>query len=70
MSEKEPEVISFGFGIRVIKKPDGQEEYQTRTSNEGVSTEIVIMQLRAYLDAIEEDYFNDFKQNALRYKEE
>ena len=69
MSKKEPETLSFGFGIRVIKKPDGQEEYQTRTSHEGVSSEIVIMQLRAYLHALEKDYFDDFNAHALHYKQ-
>ncbi len=70
MSEEASEVASFGFGIRVVKHPDGREEYQTRAENDGVSTETVIMQLRAYLNSLEKDYFDDFDKRSAKFKQE
>ncbi len=63
MTRKLNESKQFGFGINIIKDLEGQEYLQTVVKNSGVSTEIVAMQLRAYLRIIEDDYAEDFKNN-------
>lgn len=57
------------FGIRAIRRPDGGEDYQIKVGNEGVSTEVVIMSLCAYLDLLEKDYFDEFKEKSTTFKE-
>lgn len=47
----------FGFGIKLFRKPDGHFFFQTQTKNEGVPMEIVIMQVRAFLNEAEKEYF-------------
>ena len=61
MERKVPEIIDFVFRIRTMRYPDGREQYQTRTENDGVSTDMIAMQLKAFLKILEDDYVEDFK---------
>ena len=70
MEKKASEIVDFNFNIRRIRYPDCQEDYLTRIEDEGISTEIVVMQLKAYLRLLEEDYIEDFKNSSARFKQE
>lgn len=62
MSEEGNEIGRFVFGIRVFLQEDGVE-YQTQSMNNGVPPETVIMQLRAFLNKMEKEYFDEFEQS-------
>lgn len=62
MPEEPEEIGRFAFGIKVLRHADGNLEYQTRSLNQGVLVEIIIMQLRAFLNKVEKDYFDEFEQ--------
>ena len=53
----------FAFGINVIKHDDGSLSYYTKTENNKVPVELVILQMKSYLKDLEDKYFNDFKSN-------
>lgn len=65
MAEKFEEPM-FAFGIRIQKLPDGKVAYQTQSQNQGVPNEIVIMQMKAFLRNLENDYFNDFDKGVVK----
>lgn len=56
----ENEIGRFGLGILVSRREDGSLEYQTQSVNQGVPIEIVIMQLKAFINKQEKDYFDEF----------
>lgn len=60
MSDEPREIGRFIFGIRVLEQIDGSPEYQTQSMNQGVPVELVIMQLKAFLNKLEKDYFDEF----------
>ena len=58
MTEEPSEIGKFGFGLRILRKSDGSIMYQAQSANEKVPTEIVIMQLKAFLKKLEKNYFS------------
>ena len=61
---EEPKIIGrFAFGITLYRHPDGKIEYRTQSRNEGIPTEIVLMQLRAFLRNQENDYFDKYDKS-------
>lgn len=70
MTGKANKPLEFAFGIRVLKDFEDREYCQAFIKNTGVSTEIVAMQLKAYLRLIEDDYVEDFKNNSTQFKQE
>jgi len=70
MKNNIPEIVDFIFNIRMIRYPDGEEDYQTRIENGGISKEITIMQIKSYLRVLEDDYFENFKNNSAMFKQE
>ena len=69
MSEEPIELGRFGFGIRIIRNQDGKIEYQTQSANWGVPIEIVIMQMKAFLNKLENEYFDNFDKNSSQFDE-
>ena len=70
MPEEPREIGKFGFGIRIVRHPDGKIEYQTQSANQGVPIEIVIMQIKAFLNNLEKDYFNNFDKGTSKFGKE
>lgn len=64
MPDEHEEIGIFALGIRVFKTADGRLEYQTQSTNQGAPVEVVIMQLRAFLNKLEKDYFDEFEHSA------
>ena len=58
----ETELGKFLFGLRIVKVADGTIEYKSQSINQSVPVEIVIMQLRAFVDKLEKDYFDEFNK--------
>lgn len=63
MVEEENEMKGFGFIINIKNGLYNKNSYKTRILNSGVPTELIIMQMRAFLDNLEQGYFNEFKTN-------
>ena len=53
----------FAVGIRLFHYPDGKQEWKVESVNEGVPAEIVLVQLRAFLRNMENEYFDAFDKN-------
>ena len=62
MSEEPAEVGLFMVSIRTLQHRDGRIQYQTSMMNKRVPTEIIIMQLKAFLANVEKDYFDNFNE--------
>lgn len=60
------EISRFGFGIKLLRHQDGKTEFQTQSANEGVPIEIVIMQMRAFLNNLDREYFDNFDENTFK----
>lgn len=61
MSEEANEDIGyFVYGIHVIKRPDGRVEYQDNYLNRDIPIEVVIMQLKAFLNNLEKEYLDKY----------
>ena len=69
-NEQPTEIARFGFGIKLLRYPDGKAEFETQSVNEGIPVEIVIMQMRAFLNSLEKDYFNKFDKGTSKFKSE
>lgn len=57
----ENEIGRFIFGLKAFKTEDGLR-YQIQSVNDNIPVEIVIMQLRAFLNGLENEYFDNFQQ--------
>ena len=67
MPDEPKEIGKFGLGIKIIRHPDGRVEYQTQSANQSVPVEIVIMQIKAFLNNLEKDYFNNFDRSTSKF---
>ncbi len=56
------EIGRFLFGLKVFKKSDGSFEYKIQTLNDNIPLEIVIMQLKALLNNLKKEYFDNFER--------
>lgn len=63
MEENINEKKFFGFAIEATQEYTGELKHQTKTINNGIQTEIVIMKMRAFLENIEKEYFDDFNKS-------
>ena len=54
------EIARFGFGIKLFSYPDGKLRWQIQNANDGVPNEIVIMNMKAFLQKLEKDYFDRY----------
>lgn len=70
MPEEPTEIGRFAFGIRVLKHDDGRVELKTQSFNESIPQEMIIMQLKAFLRNLENDYFDNYDENTSRFKNE
>lgn len=61
MAEEPPEIGRFLFSLKVFKQMDGKLEYEIQNMNQYIPIEIVIMQLKAFLNNLERKYFDTFK---------
>ena len=50
----------FGLGIKAFRRPSGKIEHQLQSSNKNIPIEIALMQVRAFLRHMEQDYFDRF----------
>jgi len=57
------ELGRFVFGIKIFHNPDGRIIPYTQSLNEGVLMDVVITQLRAFLQATEKRYFDDLDKH-------
>lgn len=56
------EIGAFAFGIRLIRQPDGSIEYKTDSVNRNVPVEIVIMQMKVFLNDLEKEYSDRYSK--------
>ena len=61
MDEERREIGRFTFRLVVHKRADGSLEYETEKLNDNIPVEIVIMQLKAFLNGLEKEYFSSFE---------
>lgn len=62
MAEEPREIGRFAFWLRIFKHSDGNLEYKAQSVNDNMPIEIVIMQLKAFLNNLEKEYFNAFEK--------
>ena len=62
MAEEPHEIGRFAFLLRIFRSPDGNLQYEPQSINENIPIEIVIMQLKTFLNNLETNYFNAFKE--------
>lgn len=62
MSEEPREIGRFAYLLKIFKLPDGNLQYEPQTVNDKIPIEIIIMQLKAFLNSIEKEYFDSFQQ--------
>ena len=62
MSEEPREIGRFAYLLKVSKLPDGNLQYEPEAMNDNIPIEIIIMQLKAFLNNIEKDYFDTFEK--------
>ena len=62
MPEDQAEISSFGIGVKVFQKPDGDIDYQHYIMNNETPPEIVIMQIKSILQQLEKEYFDRFNK--------
>lgn len=55
---EDEELGVFGYGIKVVRRPDGRIEYQPHTVIKSIPIEIVIMQLEVFLRDLKQQYHN------------
>jgi len=67
---KENDEVRFGFGIRIIRGEDGRMYCETQSKNYGVQTEVIIMQMKAFLKNLKNDYFDSFNKNSSQFRKE
>jgi len=60
MAEPPKETGKFAFGIKILQYQDGTVSYQTTTGNDGVPIEVVILQLKTFLQDLEREYYVKF----------
>lgn len=60
MAEEPREIGRFAFWLRTFKHTDGNLEYKIQSVNENIPIEIVIMQLKSFLNNLEKNYFDTF----------
>jgi len=70
MPEDPKEIGKFGLGIRIMRYSDGRVEYQTQSANRGVPVEIVIMQIKAFLNSLEKGYFDSFDKGSAKFRKD
>ena len=70
MSRNKNEHGEFFLSIRYMQDSDGVFDYSTGSENQGVPTELVLMQLRAYIKNMEREYFKDFDSKVSKFKQE
>ena len=71
MPEEQPsEIGRFGFGIKLLRHADGRIEYETQSVNDGILIEMVIMQMKAFLNGLQKDYFDNFDKGSSKFKAE
>ena len=60
MAEKR-EIGRFVFGLKAFRDEE-EFEYQIQTVNENIPVEIILMQLKAFLNSLEKEYFDEFER--------
>ncbi|MBI3032955.1 hypothetical protein HYY69_05755 [Candidatus Woesearchaeota archaeon] len=58
---REHEDKIFAFAIKVISDEEGNKKYQSIALNNDIPTETIIMQMKAYLKNLEDQYYDDFE---------
>ena len=56
---EQTELGRFALGIRVVANTDGKARYQLQSANHNVPVEIIVMQLKAFLNSLEKEYFDN-----------
>lgn len=66
MTEKE--VGRFAFVLRMLSRKDGKTRFETKSMNHNIPNELAIMQLKAFLRNLENDYFDNFDKSTIKRK--
>jgi hypothetical protein len=59
---------SFTLGMQLIMNDDGTLKCDSNWMNAGVPIEMVALQIRAFLNQIEQDYFSQFDKDTASRK--
>ena len=70
MSEEPVEIGQFSLQIFLFKYSDGQLQYRTKSSNHGVQREVAIMNIKAVLKHIENEFYDAFDQSTVEFKKD
>ena len=55
---------AFGWGIRVVRRADGNVDYQPHTIMRNIPIEIVIMQMHVFLETLKKDYADRYGKSS------
>lgn len=64
MPEEPREIGRFAYLLKVFRLPDGNLQYEPQAMNENMPIEVIIMQLKAFLNKLEKDYFDTFEKGS------
>lgn len=56
----------FVWHMQVVQNPEGVLGVKTRDYNTGIRLEIIIMQMKAFLKSLEDDYYHTFGKSSDR----
>lgn len=64
MTDESREIGRFAYWLRVLKLSDGNLQYEPQSVNENIPIKIIIMQLKALINKLEKDYFDEFEKGS------
>ena len=70
MEEERNNIGEFGFVIVTKQNALGNMNYETRIINKKVPRELIIIQMRAFLKQLEDEYFDKFNETATFFRED
>ena len=65
--EEGKEIAKFGLGIEVFKYKDESTDWRFKYWNSGVSAEIILACVKAFLREQEDAYFEEYKDNLAKF---
>ena len=65
---QEKEVGRFAFVLRALAGKDGKTRFEAKSMNQNVPLELAIMQLKAFLRNLENEYFDNYDRSTVKQK--
>lgn len=61
MGAEEKEIGRFVFGVKTFQDSEGKIEVEVKSANEGIPDEIIIMNMKGFLERVEKNFYERFK---------